>query len=138
MSVLNAERLKNYVETASTEKLLELVDDGGATTTIMEGIKTILLDSICATKKFSSLVDFERSQDRILFTERLQGASEARFESIPSLNLSILSKHKRAPLINLNKLTARTTSFNAKNLQADKSKCKVQRPPSASYTYYGA
>ena len=45
---------------------------GGSTTRIrVKKNKTALLDSLGASKEYSRLVDFEKSQDRVLFTERL-------------------------------------------------------------------
>ena len=71
-AILKTERISDFVETANADKLIEVIRHGGSTTRIrIKKNKTALLDSLGASREYSRLVDFERSQDRILFTERL-------------------------------------------------------------------
>jgi hypothetical protein len=63
-----------FLNTAPQEKLVEVIKFGGSITKVRtKKNKTALLDSLTQRSQFQnhSLVDFEKSSDRILFTDRL-------------------------------------------------------------------
>jgi hypothetical protein len=63
-----------FLNTAPQEKLVEVIKFGGSITKVRtKKNKSALLDSLTQRSQFQnhSLVDFEKSSDRILFTDRL-------------------------------------------------------------------